>query len=112
MSGIKVKYSTGDVVEHGTIPADTRDGTEIHDFSLEPGERIAALKARAGCLLDKLTFITNKHRVIGPFGGDGGNMYELSVPDQPTAYLAYVKGQVEVSDKDTAVRHVEFVFAY
>jgi len=103
---------TGDIVQHGNIPAATSDGTEIHEFSLKPGERIASVTARSGWMLDQLTFTTDKHRVIGPFGGEGGGVTEHSVPDQHWAYLAYLKGRVDMILGDTAVRHLDLVWAY
>lgn len=107
-----MKYSTGDVVQHGNIPTKVRSRREIHEFSLEPRERIVAVTARSGWMLDQLTFTTNQHREIGPFGGPGGSKRQLSVPNQPSAYLAYLKGCVDDTQEDTGVRHVEFVWAY
>ena len=114
MLGLKVTYSTGHVVKHGNIPVLARvdPRREIHEFSLEPPERIVSATVRAGWMIDQLTFTTSQQRVIGPFGGPGGSEYKFSVPDHPSAYLAYLKGCVDRTPEDTAVRHLVFVWAY
>ena len=114
MVGVKVTYSTGDVVQHGDIPVlaahDAR--REIHAFMLESSERIVSATVRAGWMIDQLTFTTSQQRVIGPFGGSGGSEYTFGISNQPSAYLAYLKGCVDRTQGDTAVRHLVLVWAY
>jgi len=114
MLGLKVTYSTGHVVKHGNIPVLAASDTqrEIHQFTLEPSERIVSTTVRAGWMVDQLTFVTSRQRVIGPFGGSGGSQYKFSVPNQSSAYLAYLKGCVDKTQDDTGVRHLVFVWAY
>jgi len=114
MLGVKVKYSTDHVVQHGNIPVLAAGNTRqaIHEFSLEPTERIVSATVRAGWMVDQLTFTTSQQRVIGPFGGMGGSQHAVDVWNQPMAYLAYLKGRVDQTQGETGVRHLEFVWAY
>ena len=114
-AGLKVTYSTGHVVQHGDIPVLAAGETrrEIHQFTLEPSERIVSATVRAGWMIDQLTFTTSQQRVIGPFGGTGGSEHKLS-PDKsmPSAYLAYLRGRVDRTQDETSVRHLVLVWAY
>jgi hypothetical protein len=53
-------------------------GGSPSEFTLEPDEHIVAVEGRSGGRVDRLTFITNKGRRHGPYGGDGGSPFELS----------------------------------
>jgi len=112
MLGLEVTYSTGDVVQHGNIQTAAYGPRVIHQFSLRDKERITGVNVRAGWMIDQLTFITSRQRSIGPFGGPGGSEHKLAVPDQPSAYLAYLTGRVANDQGDTCIRNLEFVWAY
>jgi hypothetical protein len=55
------------------------DGTWDH-LDLAKDEYIISVQGRSGTLIDQLTFRTNKRRTFGPFGGTGGNTFNLAVP--------------------------------
>lgn len=49
-------------------------------FQLEEGEYIVYITGRAGTLIDQVTFHTSMRRTFGPYGGSGGQEFEISIP--------------------------------
>jgi hypothetical protein len=49
-------------------------------IELEEGEFITYITGRAGTLIDQLTFHTSMRRTFGPYGGSGGQEFEISIP--------------------------------
>lgn len=54
-------------------------GTWSH-IDLGEDEYIIAVNGQSGSLVDQLTFVTNKRRVFGPYGGSGGNKFTIRLP--------------------------------
>jgi len=131
---MKVFYNTGDIAEHGVMvrselqqpqqvlphnegiedPVEPNPVVEyeVEEFHLEPGERIIGGTVRCGWMVDGVQFITSHGREFGPYGGLGGSRQDIRCPKVRGVYLSYVKGRVDVSLRDTAIRHLEFVWAY
>lgn len=58
-------------------------GNEAGEWSyinLEEGEFITYITGRAGTLIDQITFHTSMRRTFGPYGGSGGQEFEISIP--------------------------------
>jgi len=49
-------------------------------FELEKDEYIVYITGRAGTLIDQVSFHTSKRRTYGPYGGTGGQEFEISIP--------------------------------
>lgn len=47
---------------------------------LSEDEYIVKVSGQSGTLVDQLTFYTNKRRVYGPYGGNGGNRFDINLP--------------------------------
>lgn len=60
-------------------------------IDLEEGEFITYITGRAGTLIDQITFHTSMRRTFGPYGGNGGNDFEISIPSN--AKVIGFKGQ-------------------
>lgn len=86
-------------------------GYEDHEFHLDPDERITAINASTGWLIDRITFASNLGKTFGPYGGYGGTQHYLERPCKG-AYLAYVTGSVELIQGESAVRHIRFVWGF
>lgn len=75
---IELEYSIGEgfnLVEHIG-----NDAGEWSYINLEPGEFITYITGQAGTLIDQITFHTSLRRTFGPYGGSGGQYFELTVP--------------------------------
>jgi hypothetical protein len=75
---IELEYSIGEgfnLVEH--IGNDAGKWSYI---KLEPGEFITYITGQAGTLIDQITFHTSLRRTFGPYGGSGGQYFEITVP--------------------------------
>ena len=61
---------------------DTHGGTggmlHVLEIDVDNGEYVTDVFGRSGRLVDKLWFLTNKGRVLGPVGGDGGVLFHES----------------------------------
>lgn len=57
-------------------------GTE-DSFTLEPGETIQVIRGASGDLVDSLSFQTSLGRTYGPYGGRGGNPFEVNFAREP-----------------------------
>lgn len=106
IGGLKVFYSNGQSALHGG----SGYGYEEYEFHLAPGEVIESINARNGWLIDQLQFVTNRGNTFGPYGGPGGLPLTLKGSSRG-AFLSYVKGTVDVTQKKTAVRKLRFVWA-
>lgn len=82
IDAIEVIYSTGSGGWHGG-----RGGT-FHSFDLDHGEHISTIFGSAGRAVDSLTFITDRRRVFGPFGGSGGTRFTFPLSGR----LVYIFG--------------------
>jgi len=49
-------------------------------INLKEGEYITHITGRAGSLIDQVTFHTSMRRTFGPYGGNGGQKFEISIP--------------------------------
>ena len=59
---------------------------------LEKGEFITYITGRAGTLIDQITFHTSMRRTFGPYGGSGGQDFEITIP--PNAKVIGFTGKV------------------
>lgn len=55
--------------------------------TFEPGECVVKVTVNSGFLIDRLTFVTNTGRTVGPFGGPGGGKHKEAAPKGAFAYL-------------------------
>jgi hypothetical protein len=53
---------------------------QLSFFELEKGEFITYITGRAGTLIDQITFHTSMRRAFGPYGGTGGQDFEINIP--------------------------------
>jgi hypothetical protein len=74
------------VIEYANVRDETKlesVGNEAGKWSyirLDPDEFITYITGRSGTLIDQITFHTSKRRSFGPFGGNGGNPFEINIP--------------------------------
>jgi hypothetical protein len=101
-------YSTGERILRG---GDNFASGDVHEFYLQPEERIIRVKVSCGWMLDRLMFLTNRDRWLGPYGGPGGGEVEFS-PRQPGAFLAGIKGRIDIDQSEPSLRHFAVVWAY
>ena len=83
---MEISYSNGSKTFHGE-----RSNYEVYEFILDEDEYIVKVDAFSGYMVDSLTFITNKGRNYGPYGGDGGGERTMQPPKEH-GYLSYVSG--------------------
>jgi len=102
-----VTYNDSTSILHGTDDY----GHEEDGFILDPDERITSVFTQTGFMVDALKFTTNKGRVLGPYGGPGGGTNQFLAPG-PSAYLSHIKGKVQITQEASAVRHIQFAWAY
>ena len=102
-----VKYSSGVQLLHGSDDY----GHEVGEFDLDPDERITKVTVNSGWMVDGFEFVSNKGRTFGPYGGQGGSVYQLRAPGK-SGYLSHFTGRVEETQGRPAVRHLSFVWAY
>ena len=57
------------------------DGGNSTEFTINDGENICKIEGRSGGSIDQLTFYTDKGRQFGPYGGNGGEKFEILCPD-------------------------------
>ena len=75
---IVVEYADDqDIIQVESIGNDTGDWSY---FELEDGEHIIYITGRSGTLIDQITFHTSRRRTFGPFGGNGGQEFEITIP--------------------------------
>ncbi len=90
---ILIEYSNGlDSLQVESVGSDAGDWSY---FELEDGEFITYITGRAGTLIDQITFHTSLRRTFGPFGGSGGEAFEISVPSD--AMVIGFTGKVSTS---------------
>ena len=106
-AGIRLTYNTGDSALHGS----DNFGFEVEEVSLDLDERIVWMEVGAGWMIDSFKFRTNKDRILGPYGGGGGAKL-LILPPFRNGFLAYVDGQVDMSQGFTAVRGLKFHWGF
>jgi hypothetical protein len=75
---IQSEYSNGQNVSQ--VESVGNDAGEWSVIELEEGEYIIYITGRAGTLIDQLTFHTSRRRTFGPYGGTGGQDFEISIP--------------------------------
>ena len=76
---IEIEYSCGK--RYSQVESVGNDSGKWSYIDLEEGEYIIYVKGRAGTLIDQLTFYTNMRRKFGPYGGSGGQAFNISVPN-------------------------------
>lgn len=75
---IVMEYATN---ENGSrIDSIGNDSGNWSFIDLEEGEYIVYVTGRAGTLIDQITFHTTLRRTFGPYGGTGGEPFDLSIP--------------------------------
>ena len=92
---IELEYSSAEgfnLVEHIG-----NDAGEWSYIDLEPGEFITYITGQAGTLIDQITVHTSLRRTFGPYGGSGGQYFELTVP--PNAMIIGFTGKAGPSIK-------------
>ena len=99
-------YNIGKCVLHGKV----RNEMDVHEFKLEPDERIVNIKGQAGWLLDCLCFETNLGQKFGPYGGSSGGERSFK-PKYPKSYLVGLRGRVSRHHGYTYVRRLRFAWA-
>lgn len=106
-AAIEVFYNTGLAVIHGL----KNSVTDVNDaeFFIGQNEYITEVNVYAGWMVDRLEFKTNKGKIHGPYGGDGGSQRRFACPCEG-AYLAYITGTVDVTQRSDAVRKLRFFF--
>jgi len=78
IESILVEYADRDkVIQTESIGNDSGQWSYI---DLEEGEFITYISGKAGTLIDQLTFHTSLRRTFGPYGGNGGQYFEITVP--------------------------------
>ena len=60
-------------------------------INLDEDEFIVYITGRSGTLIDQITFYTSKRRIFGPFGGAGGNAFEINIPSNAKVIGFYGK---------------------
>ena len=75
---IVMEYATGEI--ESKIDSIGNDSGKWSVFDLEEGEYIIYVTGRAGTLIDQISFHTTRRRTFGPFGGPGGQPFDLSIP--------------------------------
>ena len=69
------------VTAAGAGPLHGSNDGPLTSVQLAPGETITSINGRSDSLLDSIAFTTSTGRIVGPFGGDGGEAFNLTVPD-------------------------------
>ncbi|XP_015768342.1 PREDICTED: kelch-like protein 26 [Acropora digitifera] len=120
LGGLKVYYNNGKAIVFGqdcggTYAETARDDHEHHEFHLEENERIVKAEIKCGCMIDRLTFYTNKKdmdgkpKCYGPYGGNGGYFSAESAPES-FGYLCGVSGAVVQSHGEAGITRLQFVW--
>ncbi len=105
--GMHVLYSNGTEHKHGQT-TDTE-----HTISLDEDEKIIRVYPRTGWMVDSLSFLTNKGRTFGPYGGPGGaHRMDDAPPLECKGFLAGVKGAVVDSQGTLGITSLSFIWAY
>jgi len=79
IDGIQLTYQYANGQHHtGGSYGGTGGSESTFDIDVDGGERITTILGRSGRYVDRLQFITNTGRVIGPFGGSGGSAFTAS----------------------------------
>ena len=76
VDGVQFRYGDNNWADaHGY-----QGGNATADVALNPGETIVEVRHRSSGVVNQLTFVTNKNKVWGPYGGSGGNPGTYTVP--------------------------------
>ena len=75
---IEIEYANGQGVQRSESIGNNAGKRSY--INLDKDEYIIYVTGRAGTLIDQITFYTNKRRVFGPYGGAGGNEFNISIP--------------------------------
>lgn len=95
IESILVEYTDGEnEIKTESIGNNTGEWSYI---DLEEGEFITYITGQAGTLIDQLTFHTSLRRKFGPYGGNGGEYFEITVP--PNALIIGFAGKAGPSIK-------------
>ena len=84
LGGLKIFYNHDGDQE--IMMGSDSDQSEHHEFHLEKNERIVKVDVNSGCMIDRLSFYTNKKdengdpKCYGPYGGNGGRLYTETPP--------------------------------
>ena len=105
IGGLQTFYSNGESSLNGSQDA----ASEIEEFQLEDGERIVKIQVNSGWMVDHLEFHTNKGRILGPYGGPGGNSY-TEEPKGLFGFLAYIKGAVVFTQGKLGITSLRLVW--
>lgn len=106
LGGLSVHFSNGTECIHGQT-----DCPDVHEFHLDPDERINQISVNCGYLIDKLTFHTTKNRQFGPYGGPGGGEGSTCPPPGgKCGHLVGVSGSVVNSQDSLALTRLKFIW--
>lgn len=105
IGGLQAFYSNGESSLNGCQDATS----EVEEFQLEDGERIVKAQVNSGWMVDHLEFQTNKGRILGPYGGPGGNSY-TEEPKGLFGFLAYIKGAVVFTQEKLGITSLRLVW--
>lgn len=75
---IEIEYANAR--DNRQVESAGNDAGEWSFIDLEEGEFITYITGRAGTLIDQITFHTSLRRTFGPYGGNGGQDFEISIP--------------------------------
>ena len=66
---------------------ESRSREDYFCATFEPGEYVVKVMVNSGYLIDRLGFVTNSGRELGPYGGPGGGEHTEVAPEGGQAYL-------------------------
>ena len=79
IDAIQLTYQYSDGSQHTSNYHGGRGGSSTKIIlDVSGGERVIGVFGRSGAHVDRLTFITNKGRVFGPYGRPGGSPFTVN----------------------------------
>ena len=105
LAGLKIYFTDGHVDVIGN-----QEGLQRHSFRLDSGERIIAAHVVSSLLVDRLQFWTNRGRVLGPYGGYGGqsNPKEQHIRTGSFGYLAGINCTLLMTQSQETISNLSF----
>jgi hypothetical protein len=104
VAGIQVRFTNGQAATFGgTFPK------EIHEFVMQPDEKLTQVQLYLGTVVEGLTFTSNKGRVFGPYGGTTGASI-IERPNSGTGGLAWFSGTIVQSLGGKCFTDVKFTW--
>ena len=79
IDGIQIVYRLSNGQGYtGKHHGGTGGGLHTVNINTEGGERIIGVSGRAGGFIDQIEFVTNWGRLLGPYGGCGGDNFKVN----------------------------------